>query len=313
MLNRQKTHAGGHLRHSVYVKPEMSALQRLKKRFILNSASNSLRHSIAIRLLIALLSLSGAAAVVADEERGIYIGLLAPLGNFDATFDKTVDTTRPNTLVPEARRGRMLQDAVSGDGMAYGAGVLAGFRLQLGESNVFLSGQTEFNLRMDEVDAAFPGIGTSAGRNQLGEFWPDNWTYEGKRSTALIVKLGVSPESLQAMNLSVYGLAGISRLNGKFTNHFNGCLSPMPCSDASDTPNFVSGDEVRDGTDLDGRILGVGFEKSIADRLALLFEARYTSYQANSWVVNFDDVGVLVPSELEGKRFDVVLSLSRYL
>ena len=53
----------------------------------------------------------------AGESGRVYVGLALPMGSLDASFDKTVDTRAANTLVPEPRRGLVLQDTVSGDGL----------------------------------------------------------------------------------------------------------------------------------------------------------------------------------------------------
>ena len=250
--------------------------------------------------------------VAAGDGGSVYVGLAVPVGGLDVSFDKTVDTRAANTVVPESRRGLVLQDRVSGDGLNYGAGAIAGFRLHIGDSGFYIGGQAEIDFRGGEVEGEFDGIGMSAGRNQLGEFWPDQWTYEGNRSYGLAIRLGGSPAALRPINASVYAIGGVRWLDGSFTNRFHGCLSPTPCSPAPDTPDFTSGSERRD-TDLDGWMIGLGVEKAIQSRIGLRLESRYTSYKAKRWVTPFNDVGVMVPSELDARAWSVVLSLAWYL
>ena len=57
------------------------------------------------------------------------MGVAFPLGQLSATMQRSVDNTAPNTLVPEPRRGQVFEDEVSGDGLSYGAGLVAGYRL----------------------------------------------------------------------------------------------------------------------------------------------------------------------------------------
>ena len=122
----------------------------------------------------------------------------------------------------------------------------------------------------------------------------------------------LSPPALQTMNVSVYALGGVRWLDGTFTNRFHGCLSSTPCSPAPDTPGFSSGTEERN-VDLDGWMIGLGAERTMRNQLALRLESRYTLYKAKRWVVPFDDVGVLVPSELDAEQWSVTLSWAWYL
>ena len=106
-------------------------------------------------------------------------------------------------------------------------------------------------------------------------------------------------------------MGGYRWLKGTFTNRFHGCLSPVPCSTAADTPEFTSGTEKRD-TDLKGWVVGLGAEKTIGSQLALRLESRYTRDNAKRWVTRFEDVNVTVPAELKADEWSVVLGLAWY-
>ena len=252
--------------------------------------------------------ISGTAAA---ENRGLYVGVVFPLGNLGASFDKTVDNRAPDTLVPEPRRGTVLQDATGDDVFSYGAGAMVGFRMPLGDSGVYLGIEAETNFRGGAAGGEFSGIGMSTGRNQLGEFWPDRWTLEGNLSYGTTLRLSSSPAALTSMNASLYVLGGVRWLEGRFTNMYFGCLSPVPCSATADTPDFVSGTEERD-TDLTGWTIGVGAEQAVSSQLALRLEARYTRYGRKRWVTLFDDVGVTVPATLNAEEMGVALGLVWY-
>ena len=159
----------------------------------------------------------------------------------------------------------------------------------------------------EAVGSQFQGIGESAGRNQLGESWPDRWMYDSDRNVGVSVKLGFSAGPLRAWNASCYALAGLRRIDGTFSTRFNRCLSPTPCSSAPDTPNFVSGPDNRD-LYFQGSLFGIGFDRRVRQRDAVRLELRHTQYDDQSRVAPFGDVGETVPAHLS-----VSASLPRFL
>ena len=55
------------------------------------------------------------------------------------------------------------------------------------------------------------GVGTSPGRNQLGESWLDQWSLERDRSYGFTLKVGGNPEILKSRGASLYALGGPPR------------------------------------------------------------------------------------------------------
>ena len=124
------------------------------------------------------------------------------------------------------------------------------------------------------------------------------------------IRLGVAAAPLRRWGTSIYALVGLRRINGTFSTRFNGCLSPMPCSSAPDTPDFVSGTDARK-LDFDGITLGIGLERRLRQRVAVRLELRHTRYGDRRWVAPFDDVGVTVPTAVGTEQSALMVSLAR--
>ena len=255
---------------------------------------------------VALLMLAQTGAASAEDRR-FYVGLAVPVERLKASFEKTVDNTAVNTLVPAPRRGKVFRDEDSANTGAYGIGLFAGYRLPLAESGYYLSGEVDIALHSGAADSQLAGIGESPGRNQLGENWPDHWSLAKDRSYGFTLKLGV----LRSWNANLYALGGIRRVEAQFATRFNGCMDPSPCSPAEDTPNFTSGTDRRD-LDLQGWTAGIGVEKALGPQLALRAETHYTQYASEDWVVPFDELGVKVPSVLEAHEVSLLVRFARY-
>ncbi len=255
-----------------------------------------------------LLFLAGASLA---QESGFYAGYTASAEQFDATFSKNVDNTDPNTLVPEPRRGMVFHDTSSADTVDLGVGFLAGYRALLSDGGAYLSTEIDVTFHSGEPDGQLAGVGTSAERKQLGESWPDTWSLDKKRSYGLTLRLGFEPESLRSRDMSFYLLGGVRLFKARFGTTFEGCLTAEPCSPSE----YVSG---TDGRDVDpiATTWGLGLEKRFgsgeyARRIALRFEASYSRYGDESWVADFPDVRVTVPSTVEADGIGVTVSMVR--
>ena len=87
----------------------------------------------------------------------------------------------------------------------------------------------EAALHFAAVDGQMAGVGDSPGRNLLGESWPDQWTFERKRSYGLTLEIGGSPGALASTDATVFLLGGIRLAQVELTNRFNGCMLPAGC------------------------------------------------------------------------------------
>ena len=230
----------------------------------------------------------------AQDRRGFRFGIGIPVERAGVTYEKAVDNTDPETLAPAPRRGQVFEDEGSASGPLAGLALLAGYRWPLG-GGAFLSAEADFALHRGALEAQLEGSGTSPSGRQLGEVWPDEWSFEKQRSYGVTVRLGGSPGALGSREESVYLLAGLHRVTAQMTVNWRGCLSPVPC-----TPDqFTSGADPRD-LDFLTWTVGVGFEKGLGERLAVRAEGRYASYGEESWVTDFPEVRVTVPTSVGG-------------
>ncbi|MYA12959.1 MAG: hypothetical protein F4087_13475 [Gemmatimonadetes bacterium] len=238
--------------------------------------------------------------------RGFHIGLALQAGQVEATMQKSVDNTAPNTLVPEPRRGRVFQDKASGDGAAYGAGVVGGYRVPLSGGAWFVEAEAGVAWHGGSTEAQFAGVGVSPDRRQLGESWPDSWEVSKEISYGATLRLGGSPGGLGSRGMAFHLLAGMRFAAVGFTNHYVGCFSPDPCEPSE----FGSG---REDMDMDFSVWrgGIGLEKSLGDRLAVRVEADYSMYAREEWVTPFNDVVVTVDSGMEASEVGLSLGLVR--
>lgn len=269
---------------------------------------SKLRRRVAGLGAASLLVLAGASLA---QERGFYAGYTASAEQFDATFSKSVDNTDPDTLVPEPRRGMVFHDTSSADTVDLAVGFLAGYRALLSDGGAYLSTEIDVTFHSGEPEGQLAGVGTSPERKQLGESWPDTWSLDKKRSYGLTLRLGFEPESLQSRDMSLYLLGGVRLFKARFSTTFEGCLTAEPCSPSE----YVSGTDGRDVDPL-ATTWGLGLEKRFgsgdyARRIALRFEATYSSYGDESWVADFPDVRVTVPSTVEAEGVGATVSMVR--
>lgn len=244
------------------------------------------------------------------QDQRLYAGVSGLASQLSASLDKRVDTRAPDTLVPGPRSGRLLHDQDDGRIVSYGPGFLAGYRHPIMADALYIAVELDLALDSEAVESQLQGVGLSAGRNQLGESWPDRWSYESDRNYGASIRVGVAPGPMRRWDASLYALVGLRRINGTFSTRFNGCLSPVPCSAAPDTPNFVSGTDART-LDFDGTTLGIGLERRLRQRVAVRLELRHMRYDDERWVARFDDVGVTVPTGIGTEQTALMVSLAR--
>ncbi len=241
--------------------------------------------------LLAALMVPGS---VSAQGGGLRAGVLVPMERVKATLSKTVDNTAPNTLVPPPRRGTLVMDENAANAWASGIGAFLGYRAPLGGSGFHMGARVDATLHLAAVDGQMAGVGDSPGRNQLGESWPDQWTFDRKRSYGLTVEIGGSPGALASNDATVFLLAGIRLAQVGLTNRFNGCMSPDGCGPS----DYVSGTDARD-LNHQAFTFGVGVEKGLGEALGLRIEASHTPYCDEQWTAQFTEVGVTVPTVLD--------------
>lgn len=100
--------------------------------------------------LVFIFFVTGVFGILADtalaQGSRFYVGVPVTAERLDVFYEKTVDNTDPRNI--SSSKGRIYRADDSAAGTAGGAGVLAGYRLPLGPSGIYLSG---------EGDVIFPG------------------------------------------------------------------------------------------------------------------------------------------------------------
>ena len=260
---------------------------------------------------IAALLLAFLVCTVCAQEKNIYFGVSTTLANIDAAWNKTVDNSLANSLVPDVRRGEILIDEDKVSTGSLGVSALAGYRLPFAYNDYYLS--IEFDIKADrsDIQGQMLGIGSSAGKNQLGESWPDQWELDDTSSRGATLKISTSPGFLSAIDMSVYALVGMRQLKTTFMSQFYGCLSSESCSEGTDTPNFTSGTDERD-IQVNGATIGVGIGKELGQKIVLRLETRLTRYDDATWEDFFETVNVNVPSKIDTKHLGFSVGLTKY-
>ena len=261
------------------------------------------------------LFLAAAAAVLVSSGDALaqsgrfYIGVAADVDYLRVKYGKTVENADVPALL---KRGQTYRDSDSAGKAAFGGGLLAGYRLGLGEGGDFyVSAEVDGQLHARSASGAFAGKGESQGRNQLGESWPDKWSLKRKYSFGATVKLGGAAEFLGSGS-SVYVLGGARRLKTRLRVDYYGCLNPPDTSVPCRTDQFESGSDSRDRS-FWGWTAGAGVEKMLADRVGIRGEIRHTRYsklRRNSF--SLVDGNLNVRTSLEASETDFSLSAVVY-
>lgn len=245
--------------------------------------------------MFALVGLTAIGAA-AHADGGPYIGVSGSVSSYDVNYSKAVDNTNPANL--SASAGRVVRASAAADSATWDAGLLAGYRLPLGV--FYLDVEGDVVLHQGSVSAYLAGGGTSPGRNQLGEVWPEDWSLAKKRSFGAAARLGME---VPVFGASVYALLGLRSLNADFETAYTGCLSPAGCAPGE----LTSGEEQHDES-FNARTIGVGLEVALGPA-ALRGEVRHTDHGSSTRTVQFTDVAVTVPVELATSEFGAGVSL----
>ena len=265
----------------------------------------AIRYRTILRYLVVLFLIWTASAVPAVAG-DFYVGASASADRLNVLYEKVVDNTNPRNFSPN--QGRTFRDEASATNLAYNYGFLVGYKVPLSVTGLYVGLEGEM-LRHGGVAAGrLAGLGTSAGRNQLGEVWPEDWTLEKERSYGLTARLGAGiPFFGTWFGPSLYGLVGVQRLNANFGSEYSGCVTETPCTDPD---QFVSGsDSFSEG--FTGWTFGGGVEKKMGS-LAIRGEVRVTDYSEAGRVIPFDDLFVSVPLELEPDSISFGVTLVWY-
>lgn len=255
--------------------------------------------------LLAAGMLWGLLGTASAQEGGPYVGVTGAMNRLEVFYEKTVDNTGARNTSPS--RGQVYRADDTAAGAAYGAGFLAGYRVPLGAGGTYLSPEADMSLHGGAVNGYLEGAGFSAGRNQLGESWPEDWSFEARRSFGLTVRLGTGISAPGTVSeLSVYALAGLRSLDARLGLDYAGCFTAALCAADELTPVTERHDER-----FTGWTAGAGLQKRLGNT-AIRGELRYTDYGRAKRVVPYDDLGISVPLVLEAGGASVLVSLIRH-
>ncbi len=240
------------------------------------------------------------------EGGDFYVGLTGSGERLGVLYDKTVDNTGPGNM--SLNQGQVFRADDSSTKVGYGYGFLAGYRVPLSLTGIFVAAEGDLGYHRGVVLGRLPGLGTSKGRNQLGEVWPEDWSFDKDRSFGFTLRVGAGiPVVGPGLGPSIYGLVGVRRLRAGFKSDYTGCLDPTPCTEAG---QFTTGTD-RFDENFTGWTTGGGIEKKLGN-IALRGEIRYTDYGSASRTIPFSDVGVTVPLSLKASGVSARLGLLFY-
>lgn len=236
----------------------------------------------------------------------IYIGASAAADRLNVLYQKIVDNTDPRNF--SLNQGQRLRDEASASEVAYSYGFVAGYKLPLSVTGLYVALEGEMLRHGGVAPGRLAGSGPSAGRNQLGEVWPEQWTFGKDSSYGLTARAGAGIPFIGTwVGPSVYGLFGMRRLKGSFGSRYTGCPTETPCTEPD---QFVSGSDSFSES-FNGWTVGGGVEKKLGS-LAVRGELRFTEYSKTGRVIPFDDLFVSVPLELEPDSISFGITLLWY-
>lgn len=257
------------------------------------------------------------------RESGPYFGVQTSVGTVSPEYSKDVVNHCGGGRPAACDRGSIADELrnrtfSSSDSKTYGeggAGVFAGYRVALGESGFFVSGDIEAMLNFGRKSGQLPGASDpdveTAGRNRLGEAWPDTWSFRNRAGYGVTVKFGGSPASFG--NTVIYMLGGARIANTVFGVDYSGCAEEA----AGQSAAACGAEAARSGSFRYDRLLkswmaGAGVERQVSPKLGLRLEARYANYE--KWTTSeFEDSAVTdVFNNLTASGLEFALGLVWY-
>lgn len=279
-------------------------------------------------VLTAILVYFPAFALAAQE--GVYIGISASAEELDVSVFKTVDNTPDGNMT--LSRGKVFTERDSNTRTASGFGIVLGYRRPLNYGSLYWSGEINLTYHGGKVRGRLQGTEDVAARKthnegndpglpafsvgpQVGENWPERWTFEKDYSYGATFRLGGRPEFLTSAlgpDAGLYALAGMRRVEAEYVNTGTGCFKVPPALCASEGDFGVSA--VRTDRDYTAWTLGLGVHAAVAKRVGLQVETYYTNYDSESLVQldGTEDLRVRAVHKPDAEEIGLRLRLLRY-
>ncbi|MCY4428248.1 MAG: outer membrane beta-barrel protein [Halieaceae bacterium] len=274
--------------------------------------------------------LAGSPVFAMDE--GFYLGLSATAEAVDVSVFKTVDNTIDGNS--SLSRGKQFTERPTESNTISGFGILAGYSFPLNDQGLYLSGEFDLvyhggkvsgtlegtedaDARKTYNDANDPDLPSFATGPQVGENWPERWSFEKDYSYGLTLRLGGQPDFLASAfgpGAGLYVLAGVRRTEAEYINSNNGC-SVIPTSPTSGPfclkeTDFVPG-VVRTEKDYTAWTVGAGLHAPITERIGMHAEAYYMDYDSEPLVQldGSEDLRVRAVHEPDAEEYGLRLKL----
>lgn len=243
-------------------------------------------------LVLVAVAASLCASPTVAAEGGFYLGAIGGVAAEDVRYEKNV-FTREGFL-----EGIGAGDSSPGDGAFGTVGVLAGYRLHLGDA-LFASVEADVLYSGGTLEERLRGTG----QNQ-GQVWPEDWSFEKAHDYGVTARVGTSAG---ASNLSIYAVAGVRAIGRELGIEQTGCPdSVAPCP-----PGPLDVAQFQYDQDVVAWTVGAGLEKPFGD-WALQLEARYTDADQERWTRLFNAGEVVIPLALRHSETNLQLRLLRY-
>ncbi|GEM_PF-933952 len=281
-------------------------------------------------LLVCTVFLASAPAPVAAVQKGIYIGISAAAEDLDVSAFKILDNTPDGNMA--LSQGKIFTERDSDTKTASGFGLVFGYQGPLhygslywsGEINLaFHSGKARGRLegtedvaaRKTHNDANDPDLPAFSTGPQVGENWPERWTFEKDHGYGVTLRLGGRPEFLTSAlgpDAGLYVLAGAHRIEAEYVNTATGCFEVPPALCTSEADFGAS--TVRTKRDYTTWTLGVGVHAPVAEQVGLQIETYYRGYDSESLVQldGTEDLRIRAAHELDAEEIGLRMRLLRY-
>ncbi len=281
-------------------------------------------------ILVCTVFLAGAPAPAAALQEGVYIGISAAAEDLDVSVFKTLDNTPDGNMT--LSQGKIFTERDSDTKTASGFGFVLGYQRPLRYGSLYWSGEINLAYHGGKARGGLEGTEDAAARKtyndandpdlpafsvgpQVGENWPERWTFEKDYSYGVTLRLGGRPEFLTSAlgpDAGLYVLAGVHRIETEYVNSATGCFEVPPARCTSEEDFGAS--TVRTDRDYTAWALGMGVHASLAEQIGLQVETYYMDYDSES-LVQLDGTGdlrVRAMHELDADEIGLRMRLLRY-
>ena len=268
------------------------------------------------------------AAFAAQE--GFYIGISAAAEDLDAEVFKTVDNTPAGNV--SLSQGKIFTEQDSDTKTGNGFGFVLGYQDPLGTGSLYWSGEINLAYHSGKARGTLEGTEDVAARKtyndandtdlpafsvgpQVGENWPERWTFEKDHSYGVTLRLGGRPDFLTSalgQDAGLYVLAGVRRIEAEYVNIGTGCFKVPPalCASAGEFSDSV----VSTDRDYTAWMLGAGIHAPVAEQVGLQIETYYMEYESEPLVQldGTEELKVRAVHEPDAEELGLRVRLLRY-